>query len=532
MSVPGLYEPSAVQLEAHSFQPYDEVEILYGGTAFCGKTLWLRWDPIETQWAGEHQRWLEARARGESFESVGWALHVRRTYPMLLQTILYMRAAAKKLDPGVAWDGDAKMLTFSCGYRMQYGHVQNAEDWRNYDSMEYTHLSVDESIQTLKQQYDGLWSRVRTTDPVLRHKLRTCMASNPDAPFEGLWVKERFVDPAPAGRKVLVENTTLEDGTVKTSARIYIPARLSDNPNKAACQTYEAKLRKLPRHIMMARLFGNWNTVQGAFFESEFIPDVHIVKPYAIPPHWPIYRAMDWGYKVACVVKYFAVDEEGNIIVIDELTWNHKCEDHERKDAELVAIAIKKYEKAHDAMQEILDAERGDGLKSPRYWNRNGNYSNLSGPADYQIREERGNKGPTIEETFAGYGIYWQACKKNRYMATAELLRRLKDIPKSPQSRPGITWFDTCVHTARTIPTLKRHSLTDERNKNQEVPMDGGDDHWFDVDCYICLFRASPAEKNMKNGQNGSAPTWDDDEDELAGARMKKQTPSRWGYGI
>ena len=511
MSVPGLYEPSAVQLEAHSFQPFDEVEILYGGTAGSGKTLFLRWDPFETQWAGEHQRWVDARSRGEQFQSVGWALHVRRVFPMLIQTILYVRDVSGRLDPGVKWDGDNYLLTFSCGYRYQFGHVQNEEDWRKYDSQDYTHLSVDEAVQTLKVQYDMLWARVRTTDPILGKKLRTCLASNPDAPFEGLWVKERFVDPAPSGRKTMIETRVLSNGKERTTARVYIPARLSDNPDVDYRERYEAKLRQLPHHIMMARLFGDWNAVEGAFFEYEWKPDVHVVEPYQIPKHWPRIRIMDWGYKSPCPVVYAAVDEEGNYIVYEELNFNHKVRDDERKDAELVAIAIKKHEKAHDE----ADAKHTD----VRYWDDGSNSSRITGPADYQIRERRGTIGPTIEETMAQYGIYWNPCTKDRKAATAELLRRLKDIPKSKHSRPGITVFNTCKEICRTMPLI-------ERDKNDpEVPKDGGDDHWLDCLFYLVMNRDGAAEKPKNR--------WDDeDEDnELAMARAKRAN-GKWGYGL
>lgn len=524
MSVPGLYEPSAVQLEAHNFQPTPRVEILYGGAGGGGKTFWLRWDPVETQWAVEHQRWCAAREDGRLFKSTGWALHVRREIPRLLQTILYVREFAEAIDPGVKWDGDNKLLTFTCGYRYQFGHVEHPEDWRRYGSQDYTWLGLDESIEILKEQFDGLRLRVRSADPVLGQRLRVCLASNPDAPFEGLWVKERFVDPAPSGRKVLQATYELEDGTSETISRIYIPAYLRDNPDKKFVRDYEVQLRDMPRHIMMARLFARWDSVEGAFFEYEWIPDVHIVKPIEIPPHWPVYRVMDWGYKTACVVMYFTIDEEGNIIVIDELTWNHKCRDGERKDIEEVAIAIKKYEKAHDAEQEIRDAARGDGVKSVRYWNHRQNCSNLTGPADYQIREQRGNKGQTMEETMAAYGIYWIPCKKNRLQATAELLRRLKDIPKSKFSRPGFTVFDTCVNLARTMPTRQKTKQKDPTGRSLEAPAEAEDDHWFDCACYICLYRASPADQRKSKYDD------EDEKDDLERARVKR-AQGKWGYG-
>jgi hypothetical protein len=362
-----------------------------------------------------------------------------------------------------------------------------------------THIGFDEAIQFTKTQYDMLRGRLRSDDPILVNKLRIILATNPDAPFEGLWVKERFVDPAPQGRKLLSQTVNLDDGSSCTLTRIYIPARLSDNPNRQFARDYEASLRTLPAHIRKARLEGDWSAVEGAFFESEWNPSVHVVEPFEIPAHYPRFRIMDWGYKSPCPVMWGATDEEGNIILYREVTYNYKVKEPQRKDAELVAMAIKKLERQHGE------------------WDERRQCSKLTGPADTQIWERRGTVGPSIVETMATYGVYWQPCTKDRLAATSELLRRLKDVPKSKNSRPGLIVFNTCVNLIRTMPTIK----TDPANP--ELPMDGGDDHWLDCLMYACMYRSPTADAKRKAFE-------EDEVSDLAQARVTKQR--RWGYGI
>jgi len=131
MNQVALYVPGDVQREAHYC---DAREILYGGTQNCGKTWFLRWDVIMTQlydWngsPGEFSRYISAIERGETFKSQGWALHLRRTYKMLTQTIERCRAIAEYVDPEVHWSAEDYILTFGCGYKWQFGHCQNDDD--------------------------------------------------------------------------------------------------------------------------------------------------------------------------------------------------------------------------------------------------------------------------------------------------------------------------------------------------------------------------------------------------------------------
>jgi len=853
-----LYTPSAVQREAHNCRAR---EILYGGTQNCGKTWWLRWDPIMTQvydWLGspgEHSRYLEALKRGEKWKSKGWALHLRRTFPMLLQTISKVLDFVYKVDPGAVYNPKNYMITFTCGYKWQFGHCQKDDDWRQYDSSEYCveettevlmasgeyrqirhiregefvttlegprrviyvhrtgnrpcvevsfplpdgsigrqihptthpvlvssryqspyvqspdeppagsrslltelswldyesalcghsecrakrvssidrergfaksdgshlgfsqlpvlsfplalhepsylsdgtlrerpiesheflalpggstgslqagqmleasirerlalvgiayesiprntldilscgtscdligseiardstgrcsacsrlrdapslisqdsdllqlqqpddagnsspigshrdalgnihsdmvhrrpsyqhfylhhtrqatedvriveakvqfhgwaetcdltvedvnhyitrfgvvntncHISFDESVQFTKEQFDRITARLRSEDHVLEAKRRICLATNPDAPAEGVWVKERYVDPCPSGRKLLSETVTMFDGTQETRTRIFIPAFLTDNPNKTLARETEIDLRTKPRHIVEARLFGNWDVVENAFFSSLWRKDAHIVKPFTckhgkstceecrmangIPKDWPRARAMDWGYKRACVVYYYAKNPDDDIVVYRELTFNHNVPDRERKDAQMVALAIKKCEKEHGE------------------WDEKRNCSKLSGPADYQISVNQGGVGPTIEQTMAKEGVYWSKSVKNRAQAVQELIRRLSDVPTRVGASPAFRAFDTCHHLQRIMPLI----IADP--SDPELPLKDGNGHWLETIMYMVMDALPAADKARVPRSD------DDDEDELAAARNRRQ--GKWGYG-
>ena len=117
-----LYTPAPVQQEFHICTAN---EILLGGAAGPGKSLALLMDPIQTQLIGEHQRWQ----RGEIVESAGWALHLRREFPRLEQTIERAHRLFRQFDSGARWEAANQRYTFSCGYKVQFGHVRTKNSW-------------------------------------------------------------------------------------------------------------------------------------------------------------------------------------------------------------------------------------------------------------------------------------------------------------------------------------------------------------------------------------------------------------------
>ena len=480
-----IYKPSPSQQRAHDMRVR---EICYAGAAGPGKTTWLIGDPIIVQLPVEHERWR----RGEIEKSVGWCIHFRREYPMLEQTVLKARDLYTSVDPSApGWSEENYTFTFSCGYKVQFAHMSKEGDWRIYDSQEYTEVEFDELVMFTKEQYDRMKSRVRTTDPVLKHLLRVVSATNPEAG----WVKDYFINPAPDGNTILRNKVRMDDGTYEVRDRVFLPALLRDNPDSQFRRDYEITLQELAPHIRFARLHGRWDVIEGAFFAEECIPSVHFVEPYAIPSGWTKFRVLDWGYKTYAVVKWYAVDTDGCLVCYRERNF------HKKIDLD-VAIAIREEEKKYGE------------------WDSKRNVSKLVGsPADNQIWAETGQSGPTIAENMATVGVFWERASKGRHSGTTQLLHRLRDVPEEGKGRPGISWFKTCKKSCETLPLIKVDP------NDPEVPdNDRGKNHWLDCDFYACMSR--PVVPKYDVNPEGYKDDWPEDE-------VTKRRRSQMGaYGV
>lgn len=457
-----LYRPSKWGAEYHAL---DHDEVLGAGAAGPGKTTVLIADPLY-QVLVEHQRCENIDGNHPHplswGMSVGWALYLRRTFPQLQQTLVRANRIFKRMDPGVRFNVKDSVFLFSSGYRYQFGQCLHSNDWDQYYSDEYTWIGFDELTAFEEEQYEQITSRCRTDDPVLELMRKVRSMSNPLQRQEvgakitvkdPYWVRRRFVDPSPMGRVTLRRKVTMQDGSEETLTRIYLPAKLWDNPNKAFVRQYERTLRGKPRHIRKALLEGDWYSVAGGYFEESWDPRLHVCKPFEIPEDWIQFRAMDWGYKQPGVVGYFAMDDDGNLFLHREINF-------QGKDARQVAIILREVEKKL-------------GLWS-------GRKSRIFGPADTQLWENRGDVGIGKAAEMSQIGVYWhRADKRSRQRNAERIVVRLKDHENGTQT-PGLVVFSTCAMTIRTLPTIGTHP------HNPEEPADGGQDHWLDMLGYAC----------------------------------------------
>lgn len=450
-----LYVPSDWQQQFHALT-VDEA--LGAGSAGPGKSLCLLMDPMQ-QVLTEHERCLRRADHPHPLDwgySEGWALHLRRTRPMLEQTIVRSQRIFPIMDPGAKFDSQTTTWIFSSGYRYTFGHCRNADDHGIYLSNQYTHLALDELNQFNEEQYDQLKLRIRSSDAVMRSMLKVRSMSNPFIRREASdnfsvkdpsWVKRYFVDPAPLGGVVLKKRLQRNDGTEEFVTRIYLRATLYDNPDKEYVKQYERQLLASKPHLRDAYLHGRWDVTVGSHFGDEWEHRLHVCKPFRVPTDWSVFRSMDWGYKKPGCVHWWTLDEDENLFCIHEYTFRMKSPND-------VAFAIEKYEK-----------ERG--------WWRNGR-SALSGPADTQLWEERGDVGLSKAAEMAKCGVKWApADKASRARNAQRVMDRLRDH-NNRTTTPGLVFFESCVNAIRTIPAIPSDP------NDPEVPQDGGDDHWFD----------------------------------------------------
>lgn len=506
-----MYTPSEWGAEFHALTTN---EALGAGAAGPGKSFVLLMDPmhqltVENARVSRDPTLIGAEPGSTEWEaiiknplspghSLGWALHLRRTNPMLQQTMVRAKRVFGAMDAGLRFDSDTKTYIFSCGFRYQFGHCQHSDDWDIYMSNEYTHISFDELVQFEEEQYSQIITRLRTSDPVLEGMLKVRAMSNPlmrRTKAENFhvsnphWVREYFVEPAPEGR-VVVRKTAYDPSTEEEvfRTRIYLPATIDDNPDKRFVKQYKATLLHAKKHIRKALLYGDWYVSAGSFYGDEWDANIHTCNPFRIPPDWPVFRSMDWGFKKPGCIHWWAMDPDGNLYCIKEFTFR-------LKDAKWVARKVK-------------EIEKGMGL-----WGGSG--SKLTGPADTQLWEKRGESGSSKAEEMAELGVSWVFADKRSRQRNAERISARLEDHENYTTTPGIVFFKSCIMAIRTMPAIQTNP------DNVEEPQDGGEDHWHDSVGYACAFAS--------HGRDGIPVPRDDDE--LEDGYSDDEDRGTYGYG-
>jgi hypothetical protein len=273
-------------------------------------------------------------------------------------------------------------------------------------------------------------------------------------------VRERFVDPAPMGKKILRRTITRLDGRTEYTTRIYLPATLQDNPDPDFVAQYEVTLLDAPPHMQRALLFGDWYMTEASFFGEYWKEQVHMCDPFPIPREWVRFRSMDWGFKTPGCVHWWALSPDDTLVCERELTFKGKL--------------------ANEVAREIVRIEESMGLSK-------GGVSELTGPADDQIREERGDSSSTKEQEFVMNGVTWAMANKtdgSRKRASELLVTRLK-AHKNRTREPGILLFNNTTGPWRLKQDIA--DLQTDRN-DANMPNDGSQNHWYASCRYALLY--------------------------------------------
>ncbi len=284
------------------------------------------------------------------------------------------------------------------------------------------------------------------------------------------WVKQRYIDPAPGGYKIITDESGLE--------RVFIPSRVQDNAALALADPgYVARLRASgSEELVRAWLEGDWNVVQGAFF-GEWSSAKHVVEPHELPKAWVRYRCMDWGSAAPFAVYWVAVSDgslpqypRGALVFYREWYGVAVAKDGTWKAN--VGLKLTAEEVAQGILERTPADEKIDmGVLDPAAFANHG--------------------GPSIAERMMAVTLGRRRVQFHRADNTRVGVRgamsgwdgirgRLKG---DDDGRPMMYFFSTCVHAIRTLPALQHDMMRPE-----DVDTDG-EDHAGDAIRYGCAAR-------------------------------------------
>jgi len=394
------------------FLAASEREVLYGGSAGGGKSYGLLADPM--RYFGN-----------KNFNGI----ILRRTNDELRELIWKSQEMYPKAYPGAKWQEKKSQWVFPSGAKLWMTYLERDEDVLRYQGQAFSYIAFDELTQhSTPFAWNYMRSRLRTTDQDLPLFMRA--TTNPGGPGH-MWVKQMFIDPAPAGKKFAATNIeTGEDlvypeGHAKEGQplfmRRFIPASLKDNPYLMQDGQYEANLLALPEMQRRQLLEGDWAVADGAAF-PEFKLGTHTCEPFDIPPEWRRFRSCDYGYSSYSAVHWFAIDPSYETLYVYRELYVSK---HTGK----------------DLGRAVMEAERGDSIQY--------------GVLDSSCWHNRGQLGPSIAEEMIAMGCRWRPSDRTagaRVAGKNQLHQRLQ--VNEDTGLPGLIFFNNCRQIIADLPVI------------------------------------------------------------------------------
>lgn len=216
-------------------------EVFYGGAAGGGKSDWLLMAALQY-----------VDVPGYS------ALIVRKTFSQLTKADMLVPRSHEWLNgTSAVWAGSHMRWQFPSGATLEFGHMMNENDKYNYQGAAYQFIGFDELTQFSETQYRYLFSRARRLEDS-QVPVRIRATSNPGGLGHD-WVRQRMI----------IEG--------KESGRVFIPAKLQDNPYLDQ-EEYRASLMELDPITRARLLSGDWSIRDaGGLFKREWFQIVDAV---------------------------------------------------------------------------------------------------------------------------------------------------------------------------------------------------------------------------------------------------------------
>ncbi len=359
------------------------------------------------------------------------------------------------------WNESKKLLTLPNGSTMQFSHCTNEADVALYQGREIQLLGIDECGTWPEGMFRTLLGSNRSSSP--RIPARCALTANPGN-LGHQWLKRLFVE------RRYNERERPQDYHFIQSLIADNPALIESDPD------YVHRLNTEPNEMLRkAYLYGDWDTLAGAFFQ-EINRSVHFIKPFDIPPHWNRFGAYDFGFNHPAAFGWFANDEDGNTYLYREFVRAGLRVDQFAKEINRYADTQQCYPivAGHDC------------------WTQKAVLRDTAAP-------------PTVAEEFQSHGILLKRAVIDRIQGAAHLRSYL--ALRGEQRKPRFFIFETCPITfdclSRMIHDPDRVEDVLKVDASEGDPLSGDDA--YDMVRYGLMSRPAITDKLTVKHPKGSA---------------------------
>jgi len=414
--------------------------LFFGGAKGGGKS-----DLLIGDYLANYEEW------GEAWKGILF----RRSYKELDEIIGRSRQIIGKI-PGAKFIGGDQMMwripTPGARYpgmaTLRFRALESDLDIGKYNGHQYPWIAFDEITEfPTPGPYEFMLACCRSAFGAPCFVRAT---GNPGRPGH-VWVKARFIDVARPFE--MYEYAPNPDKPELKLTRCFIPSKLEDNrilmdndPN------YESRLMLQAPHLIKALRWGDWDVVVGQVF-SEWNRDIHVIRQQPLGENWYRFVSMDWGFAKPFSLQWWAVNEEGRMILYKE--W-YGCE----------------------TAQANVGLRMGAKAVAERAWGMSVNENVTTMVADPACWSKDDDL-PSIAETFNSVGFKMVKAtndRRNGLMKMHELMQTF-----GLDGRPMFLVMDTNHHWLRTVPHLTADPRDPEDIDTQL------EDHCYDSSRYSCM---------------------------------------------